>query len=175
MTGSTSFHIEVSVQDGTTTPETKQLADAIEAHTWQNWFECWLQQLQPDASPIRAYELSLRLTEDTEIQSLNAQYRSRDQPTDVLSFATLEAATPLPLEVLMATPLYLGDIVISVETAQRQAEQQGHGFAWEVAWLAVHGLLHLLGWDHPDDLSLKRMLDQQDALLRAISWPHPCD
>ena len=65
-------------------------------------------------------------------------------------------------------PLYLGDIVISVDTAQRQVQQHGHTLQTELVWLAAHGLLHLLGWDHPDDDSLTRMLSQQAILLQTI-------
>jgi probable rRNA maturation factor len=68
-----------------------------------------------------------------------------------------------------AMPLYLGDIVISVETATAQALERGHSLAYELSWLAAHGLLHLVGWDHPDEESLRQMLDQQDALLQAVN------
>lgn len=143
----------------------------IEATTWEHWFESWLialeSELDPELSPIQAYELSLRLTDDAEIQSLNAQYRQKDQPTDVLAFAALEGE-PLPAAVQQELPLYLGDIVISVQTAQAQALQQGHSLQQELAWLAAHALLHLLGWDHPDDTSLDEMLRQQEFLLQTI-------
>jgi probable rRNA maturation factor len=65
-------------------------------------------------------------------------------------------------------PLYLGDIVISIDTAQQQAQKQGHTLLTELAWLASHGLLHLLGWDHPDEESLERMLKQQVKLLKSV-------
>jgi probable rRNA maturation factor len=66
-------------------------------------------------------------------------------------------------------PLYLGDVVISVDTAHRQAQQQGHSLKTELAWLATHGLLHLLGWDHPDEESLMEMLNQQETLLQIVN------
>ena len=66
---------------------------------------------------------------------------------------------------LGAEALELGDIVISLETAARQAPDQGHSLAQELQFLASHGLLHLLGWDHPDDASLQAMLARQDQLL----------
>ena len=69
---------------------------------------------------------------------------------------------------LASLPLYLGDIVISVDTAHRQAQQQGHPLKTELAWLAAHGFLHLLGWDHPDEDSLNSMLNQQEMLLQTI-------
>lgn len=143
---------------------------------WETWFQDWLETLsqieleeQISLDLDQAYELSLRLTDDTEIQTLNAQYRHIDKPTDVLAFAALEVDSP-QIEELRSLPLYLGDIVISVETAQRQADQQGHDLSYELAWLAAHGLLHLLGWDHPDDDHLMRMLSQQEALLQVIGF-----
>ncbi len=86
----------------------------------------------------------------------------------MLAFATLEVDYPQFDTVDAMSPLYLGDIVISVETAQMQAIQFGHSLDQELAWLAAHALLHLLGWDHPDEKSLVRMLKQQESLLQTI-------
>jgi probable rRNA maturation factor len=128
-----------------------------------------METLKPNLPPAATYELNLRLTDDTEIQSLNAQYRHKNQPTDVLAFATLEVNSPqLPPQIQLSMPLYLGDVVISVDTAYRQAQQQGHSLRTELAWLATHGLLHLLGWDHPDEESLREMLNQQETLLQIV-------
>ncbi len=140
----------------------------ITPETWENWFNSWLEILQPDIPPALGYEIGLRLTDDSQIQELNAQYRQKNQPTDVLAFAALEVDFPHSEEMLASVPLYLGDIIVSVDTAQRQAQQQGHNLPTELAWLAAHGLLHLLGWDHPDEESLERMLEQQVKLLKAI-------
>ncbi len=144
------------------------ISTSITSQTWENWFNCWLDKLQPNIPPAANYEIGLRLTNDSEIQELNAQYRHQDKPTDVLSFAALEVDSPVPSEVLASMPLYLGDIVISVDTAQQQAQKQGHSLLTELAWLASHGLLHLLGWDHPDEKSLEIMLQQQVILLKSI-------
>jgi probable rRNA maturation factor len=135
---------------------------------YQSWLTIWLNALAPQLSPIHAYEVSLRLTDDAEIQQLNTDYRHQNQPTDVLSFAALETEIPGAAALHEQQPLYLGDIIISVETAARQALETGHSLPQEVAWLAAHGLLHLLGWDHPDDDSLTRMLDKQTQLLNLI-------
>lgn len=140
----------------------------VTAQTLENWFNCWLEILQPNISSATNYEIGLRLTNDSEIQELNARYRQQNKPTDVLSFAALEVDSPIPSEALASMPLYLGDIVISIDTAQQQAQKQGHTLLTEVAWLASHGLLHLLGWDHPDEESLERMLKQQVKLLKSI-------
>jgi probable rRNA maturation factor len=140
----------------------------VTVEQWETWFHRWLETLQPALSSQQSYELSLRLTNDAEIQSLNAQYRQKDQPTDVLAFAALEVDAPQPEPDALDLPLYLGDIVISVETAQTQALQQNHSLQQELAWLASHALLHLLGWDHPDEARLVEMLKQQAFLLQTI-------
>jgi probable rRNA maturation factor len=158
--------VDVYVQD-------QSLTKLISQEQWAEWFKRWLMCLEPGFSPIDHYELSLRLTNDAEIQIFNAQYRQFDQPTDVLAFAALEVQVPQPLELLNHEPLDLGDIVISTETAQRQAIQGKHSLLQELAWLATHGLLHLLGWDHPDEASLVEMLQQQTVLMNVIEVPVP--
>lgn len=137
--------------------------------TWQTWFHQWLQDLHSDLPTAETYELNLRLTNDEEIQTLNHLYRNQDRPTDVLAFAALEADIPHPGNM----PLYLGDVAISVETAIRQAQQQQHSEIVELAWLAAHGLLHLLGWDHPDEDSLQEMLNRQADLLQVVGLIPP--
>ncbi len=143
-------------------------AAVISADEWETWFTQWGQQMALEGSPIGAYELSLKLTTDGAIAALNHQFRQLDQPTDVLSFAALETDFPQIDEILATEPLYLGDIIISLDTAARQAAESGHSLRWETAWLAAHGFLHLLGWDHPDDSSLVTMLDKQSELLTAV-------
>jgi len=87
-------------------------------------------------------ELSLLLTDDVEIQELNRTYRDLDKATDVLSFPQDEDAVNETGDTL------LGDVVISVETAARQAEEHHLSFNEELILLAIHGILHLLGYDH---------------------------
>ena len=136
---------------------------------YQTWLTQWLNELAPNLSPLNAYEISLRLTTDAEIQQLNTDYRHQPKPTDVLSFAALETDLPGSQEVHQDQPLYLGDIIISVETAERQAAADKHLLVREVAWLTAHGLLHLLGWDHPDEVRLSEMLNKQSQLLALVS------
>jgi probable rRNA maturation factor len=184
MSHTNSLQVEVDIQNafwelahsglGNLIEETGAIAPMeppVGAQTWQQWLRQWLETLGPNLSPIQAYELSVRFTTDVEIQHLNAQYRHIDQPTDVLAFAALEVNMPQIEEIDQFQPLYLGDIVISVETAQRQADQQEHTLNIELAWLVSHGLLHLLGWDHPDEDQLNQMLSQQEALLKIIGLP----
>ncbi len=210
--------------------------DPLEAEAcWQALLAQWLAQLAAEVPPpLRAasYSAGLSLVDDTEIAALNADWRGKAGPTDVLAFAAqdeaLDEAPPLPLPVWAAVgpighggseldgtkasdhaasdldscdhatcdhdnqhkmvhdvsddgvdadadpdgagePLELGDIVISVETAARQAGEHGYSLARELLFLASHGLLHLLGWDHPDEASLAAMLARQEALLADVS------
>ncbi|MBD2559820.1 MULTISPECIES: rRNA maturation RNase YbeY [Nostoc] len=168
------MRVELYVEDyfyelsPTTSVKTGDTHPRITPETWENWFNDWLEILHPHIPPAPSYEIGLRLTDDSQIQELNAQYRQQNKPTDVLAFAALEVDFPQSKEMLASVPLYLGDIIVSVDTAQRQAQQQEHTLPTELAWLAAHGLLHLLGWDHPDEESLGRMLEQQVRLLNAI-------
>lgn len=143
----------------------------VAATDYQHWLHTWITDLALQLSPINAYEVGLRLTNDTEIQQLNTDYRQQAKPTDVLSFAALETDIPGTNALHAEQPLYLGDIIISVETAARQASARNHSLPQEMAWLTAHGLLHLVGWDHPDEVSLVRMLDRQAQLLSLIDLP----
>lgn len=87
-------------------------------------------------------ELSILLTGDGEIHDLNLRYRGKDKPTDVLSFPQDDEE---PVE---GSPRILGDVVISVETTDRQAAEKGHTFERELTILLIHGVLHLIGYDH---------------------------
>lgn len=90
-------------------------------------------------------EISLLFTDDEEIRALNRQYRGKDKPTDVLSFPQPPLPPPLVKGGVMGG---LGDVVISLETAKRQAKERGHSFEKEMFILLVHGILHLIGYDH---------------------------
>lgn len=164
------MQLELSVQDNfwESNRSTSPGSRPIEPETWDNWFRRWLEVLGSELPPAVGYELSLRLSDDSQIQALNARYRDRDMPTDVLAFAALEVQCPQPYQARSLFPLYLGDIIISVETARRQARNQGHSLEIELATLATHGLLHLLGWDHPDSESLGKMLARQETLLQVV-------
>ncbi|MFC4618030.1 rRNA maturation RNase YbeY [Camelliibacillus cellulosilyticus] len=114
---------------------------------------------------LGAAEVSVSLVNNDEIQALNARYRNKDQPTDVLSFALEESAED-EMEILGTDlPRVLGDIIISIPKAREQAETYGHAFERELGFLAVHGLLHLLGYDHQSDEERKTMFSLQEDLL----------
>ena len=114
-------------------------------------------------------ELSILLTDDVQIQDLNRDYRNKDAPTDVLSFGQDDG------EAFPGTVPVLGDLVISLQTAERQATELGHPVAAEVRVLLVHGLLHLLGHDHIEEEERAEMAAAEDALLAALpavaEWP----
>ncbi len=101
------------------------------------------------------YEVALRLTDDRAIHELNRGFRGKNQPTDVLAFAQREAVA--------ADPDLLGDIVISVDTARRQAKR---GLYAELVHLASHGLCHLIGYDHRTDAEEREMNARAQALRR---------
>ncbi len=145
----------------------KNEPSAIEEDKWRSWFEKWLSLVDHNLDSEKEYEISLILTDDQEIQQLNYQFRRQNQPTDVLAFAALEDEFPTS-DTVDSIPL--GDIIISVETAKKQAQSQQHSLQVELAWLASHGFLHLLGWDHPDDQSLIAMLTEQQKLLYGVGF-----
>lgn len=125
---------------------------------------------------VGSHELSITFVESQEIQDLNREYRGKDQPTDVLSFPQIEF--PEPLTFLAAPPatkrrrgppLALGDIVISLPEAAANAAKIGQGLDREVAFLIVHGLLHLCGHDHMEAAEEARMLREQEQLMARLA------
>ncbi len=109
-------------------------------------------------------ELSILLVGDAEIAELNAAYRDKRRPTDVLSFSLLEGRHSDRRGAL------LGDVVISLETAERQARRGRRSLEDEVLRLLVHGVLHLLGHDHEEDEEARAMRAEERRLLREVVW-----
>lgn len=107
-------------------------------------------------------ELSITLTDDEHIHALNREYRGVDRATDVLSFAFRESDEP---EVVNEAFEVLGEVVISLERARAQAQEFGHSFLREVIFLEVHGLLHLLGYDHMQDDERQEMEAEQRFIM----------
>ena len=110
-------------------------------------------------------EVSVILVDNPYIQELNAMYRHIDQPTDVLSFAMAESAEEDEFSTPEEAPELLGDIFISLERAVEQAGAYGHSFQRELCFLAVHGLLHLLGFDHQNPEETARMRQEEERIL----------
>jgi probable rRNA maturation factor len=110
--------------------------------------------------------LSVVITDDEAVRELNRQFRDVDAPTDVLAFGSGEEAA-------FVTPpgesIYLGDVVISYPRAVAQAEEYGHSVNRELALLAVHGVLHLLGYDHVDEPERMEMWARQNEILGSLA------
>ncbi|KAI4337527.1 hypothetical protein L6164_015931 [Bauhinia variegata] len=117
-----------------------------------------------DVGSFESIELSVLLCNDEFIRKLNKEWRDEDHPTDVLSMSQHVPELKLPI-------LMLGDIVISVETAARQAEERGHALLDEIRILMVHGLLHLLGFDHEiSEEAEAEMEKEEELLLKSLGW-----
>ncbi len=111
-------------------------------------------------------EVSIVLCDDPYIHALNRDYRGKDQPTDVLSFALNEGEA----EQIIDGPAenLLGDIIISLDTAACQAEEYGHSLEREIAYLTVHGMLHLLGYDHEEEADKCEMRTEEEHILELL-------
>ncbi len=130
---------------------------------------------------IASGSLSLLVTDDETVQRLNREYRGYDQPTDVLSFGLSERAKPatddehsfagfvLPPE----ADTELGEVIIAYPTAERQAVEHGRDTDFELAHLLIHGILHLLGYDHYEPEEEREMRAREEALLSERLWLLP--
>jgi probable rRNA maturation factor len=116
-----------------------------------------------EAARVAGAELSVVLMGDERIADLNRLYRKKDRPTDVLAFAQREG------EMGDRAGRLLGDVVISVPTARRQATARGADLVSEVTMLLAHGLLHLLGWDHETPSTDRRMRREAERLCAAAA------
>lgn len=142
--------------------------DPVGEAEWSRWFGQWLLLMECQEH----FEVVLRLTDDHELCTLNTQFRGIESATDVLAFP----AEPMSLSPEDEDLTYLGDIAISVPWATRRSEEFGHSLYSELAWLGAHGFLHLLGWDHPDEVSWQQMVSKQCQLLEGVNltydWSH---
>ena len=129
-------------------------------------------------------ELSLLVTDDEAIKELNEEFRSIDKSTDVLSFPMAEFSEPgdftgMEEDVTLFDPdtgeFLLGDIVISMDHVQRQAEAYGHSKRREFAFLMAHSMLHLMGYDHMEDAEREEMEKRQEEILTAAGYTRDID
>ncbi len=116
-----------------------------------------------DAHNLEDYEISVLLTDDSHMTELNREYRGIDAPTDVLAFPQHEGENTDLMNLNV-----LGDVVISLETAEHQAITEKHSLEEEVAFLTVHGVLHLLGYDHQTQEEATVMFEKQDTILQDL-------
>ncbi len=107
-------------------------------------------------------EVNLIIGDDKMLQDLNHKYRSKNVPTDVLSFSYVEGESKTDYE---ETDFAFGDIFISIDRAEKQAVEVGHNLEREIAILAIHGMLHLMGYDHNEDLETEKMREKENSLI----------
>ncbi len=146
------FEIEVQVDAAVSDGDVERMKTAVFTTLQQ-------QKVIPPAA------ITIVLTDDATVQQLNNDYRALDQSTDVLSFPVGDAMPGMDT-------VYLGDIIISVPFAERQATASGHSSSAELQLLAVHGTLHLLGHDHADVEEKERMWRGQTAVLTLLNISH---
>ncbi len=113
----------------------------------------------------REYEVDVNLVDNKTIHDINKNYRQVDRPTDVISFAFLDQVEG-EVKIQGDVPMLLGEIVISVDKAQAQAKEYGHSLRREMSFLFVHGLLHLLGYDHMQKEDEEIMFTLQEEILK---------
>ena len=140
-----------------------------EAESWEQDLRKWIQFVRQDKSLLcpelvrrtLVVSMGLQFTDDSNIAALNSYWRQKPEKTDVLSFPVFDDKIILPQE----QSVEIGDIFVSLMTAEHQAKEHNHSLATELRWLVSHGLLHLLGWEHSSSQSLKEMVLCQEQLL----------
>ena len=145
----------------------------FESDFWEEVFLCWIKIILNQKDFIfpnfifdkKSFSLSLQIINDNEISSINQKWMNRSGPTDVLSFPMIsDVDTTKDLNFIE-----LGDLLISLEMAFKQSLEFKHSLNREMLWLASHGFLHLLGWEHNDDNELDDMLNFQEYLISKLS------
>jgi probable rRNA maturation factor len=119
--------------------------------------------------PADRLEVSLLLTDDAQVRELNRDYRGQDKPTNVLSFAALDEDSPIPPD----GPILLGDVIIARETCAREAADEDKKLSFHLSHLVVHGVLHLLGYDHIEDDEAEEMESLERSILAGLGIPDP--
>ncbi len=126
------------------------------------------------AGPPHPVEIGVRLTGDDEVRALNKEYRGRDSATNVLSFALAPDAGPAELgQQPEEAPMLLGDVVTAYETCAQEAKEQTKPLADHLRHMVVHGVLHLLGYDHETEDDAARMEGLEREILKHLGVPDP--
>ena len=145
----------------------------FESVFWEKVFLCWIKIILDEKNNAfpncifnkNSFSLGLKITNDKEISSINQEWMNKTGPTDVLSF-------PIISDIDYMKDLFfleLGDLFISLEMAFKQSLEFKHSIKREMLWLASHGFLHLLGWEHKDDDELDSMLNFQEYLISKLN------
>ena len=146
----------------------------FEHYFWQEIFEAWMDTILSENKfsylsnlkmSMHIFSLSFEIIDDELIADLNKKWLNKIGPTDVLSFPIIaenDSYIDMPI-------IELGDLFISLDTAQKQSKEFNNSLKEEMIWLASHGFLHLLGWDHRDSNELDRMLFFQEYLISKLN------
>jgi probable rRNA maturation factor len=137
----------------------------------KNWLEKIARRVLEAEKIAPSTEMGLLITDSKTIQKLNRIYRGEDKPTDVLAFQMTPDLNQEPELPFVSAPdgiKHLGEVVISYPQAERQAQEQGHGVTRELALLIVHGILHLLGYDHELPEEEQKMRDKENKILSIL-------
>jgi probable rRNA maturation factor len=138
----------------------RNLKQSLPSQVVKRWGNAMLAALE-----LAEAELSVLLTDDGGIHVLNREHRHKDKPTDVLSFP-MDESVPDPRGIL-------GDVVISLDTAERQARSRGRPLFEEVRFLLAHGVLHLVGYDHAEPGEKREMVAMTRKLVKSAPLPSP--
>ena len=137
----------------------------------KNWLERIARRVLEVESIAPSAEMGLLITDSQTIQKLNRIYRGEDKPTDVLAFQMTPGTSQEPEQPFVHPPdgiRHLGEVVVSFPQAVTQAQEQGHGVTRELALLIVHGILHLLGYDHELPEEEQKMRDKENKILSVL-------
>lgn len=148
------MNIYMTDENNRLTEEQRQLVESILIYTAEQ------EEVDPNS------ELSVTFVSNDEIQEINREWRGKDQATDVISFAMEELGEDeIDFGLLEDEPIVLGDLIISVERCREQAAEYGNHFERELGFLAVHGFLHLLGYDHIEKADEEIMTKRHEEIL----------
>jgi probable rRNA maturation factor len=137
----------------------------------KNWLEKIARRVLEAEKITSSAEMGLLITDSKTIQKLNRIYRGENKPTDVLAFETTSSMNQEPELPFVSAPdgiKHLGEVVIAYPQAEKQAQEQGHGVTRELAVLIVHGILHLLGYDHGVPEDEQKMRDKENKVLSIL-------
>ncbi len=142
--------------------------EGLETELDTGWLESVARKVLAAENVGAKTEMGLVISSDERVQQLNRDYRGKDEPTDVLAFSAREEADDSPFIPPPDGILHLGEVIISYPQAEIQAEEHGHPLKKELAILLIHGLLHLLGYDHEKTDARRKMRSREKELLSLI-------
>jgi len=142
-----------------------QIAPALRKKVMKQEIRKWAVATLRAEGLTQVPDMAVVVTDNDSIQALNRDFRGMDEPTDVLAFGEEK---PGPFVLAPGEPMYLGDVVISLERAQAQAQERDAAVTDELQLLLVHGILHLLGYDHATEDDERQMWARQDAILQVL-------